>query len=340
MIKDPKKYNILIVEDNPGDYVLIEDYLHELMMKPELIHVSNFSEVKKLTSEEKPRVDVVLLDLTLPDKHGENLITEMLALCGDAPVIVLTGYSDFSFSIKSLNLGAADYLLKDELSASTLYKSIVYTIERKRFLIDLEASEKKYRDLFHLSPTPMWFYDIVTLRFLDVNQAAVQHYGYSREEFLSMTIKDIRPPADVAKLEAVLSDRSVKITYQNIFRHTKKNGEIIHVDIYGAAVEFGDTHARVIAANDITDRINYISAIEKQNEKLREIAWQQSHIARAPLARLMALTALLREEFVSDEDGKMVLQGVLNSAFELDDIIKDIAAKSAAINIERPENEV
>lgn len=333
MLKDPKPYHILVVEDNPGDFILIEDYLHELMVKPELTHVSNFSEVKKLVQQDHPKADVVLLDLSLPDKHGEVLITEMIVLCEETPVIVLTGYSDFSFSIKSLNLGAADYLLKDELTALTLYKSIVYNIERKRFLSELEASEKKYSDLFHLSPTPMWFYEADTLKFLDVNAAAIQHYGYSREEFLAMTIRDIRPSEDLPKLEAALNHREKNTKLQNIFRHTKKNGEVIHVDVYGAAVEFGDKKARVILANDITERINYISAIEKQNEKLREIAWQQSHIARAPLARLMGLTALLKDELVADEDGKKALKGVLDSAAELDTIIRDIAAKSAAIKI-------
>lgn len=340
MVKDSKLYKILIVEDNPGDFILIEDYLHETMIKPELIHVSNFSEVKTLMHTQQSCADVILLDLSLPDKFGENLITEMIMLCDEIPVIVLTGYSDFSFSIKSLNLGAADYLLKDELSASTLYKSIVYTIERKRFLSDLEASEKRYSDLFHLSPTPMWFYDTDTLSFLDVNQAAIDHYGYSKEEFLAMTIRDIRPASDIAKLEAAIADRNTHLKFQNIFRHTKKNGEIIHVDIYGASVDYDDRKARVIAANDITERMNYIAAIEKQNEKLREIAWQQSHIARAPLARLMGLTALLMEDMVTDEDGRKALQGVLNSAKELDDIIKDIAAKSAAIKIGAPKREI
>ena len=72
--------------------------------------------------------------------------------------------------------------------------------ERKRALEALRESEKRYRLLFEANPHPMWVYDLETLRFLAVNAAAVRHYGYTREEFLALTIKDIRPPEDIPAL--------------------------------------------------------------------------------------------------------------------------------------------
>src|SRR5690606_34852793 len=113
---------------------------------------------------------------------------EVMALAKSTPVIVLTGYSDIDFGIKSLSMGISDYLLKEELSATSLYKSIMYSIERKEIYRTLKESEKRYKDLFHLSPEPMWLYDVETLKFLDINNAAIKHYGFSREEFLNMTI--------------------------------------------------------------------------------------------------------------------------------------------------------
>src|SRR5690606_11730458 len=74
----------------------------------------------------------------------------------------------------------------------------------EKHLKEVEQSEQKYSDLFHLSPQPMWVYDLETYRFLDVNAAAITHYGYTREEFLSMTLMDIPPPEGIAKLKAAV----------------------------------------------------------------------------------------------------------------------------------------
>src|SRR5690606_13627853 len=159
--------------------------------------------------------------LSLPDKSGQSLLDEILPLAHPIPVIVLTGYSDIEFGIKSLSLGIADYLLKDELTATSLYKSIVYSIERKEISSNLKDSEKRYKDLFHLSPQPMWVYDLETWAFLDVNQSAVNHYGYSKDEFLSMSVLEIRH----AEEEEELKERIKKIRELN---HTFSKGVFNH----------------------------------------------------------------------------------------------------------------
>src|SRR5665213_195306 len=135
----------------------------------------------------------------------------------------------------------------------------------------------------------MWVYELETLHFLDVNIAAINHYGYSREEFLSMIISEIGPEEDIHKTEQVVLNlrQHDPPFFQGIFRHKKKDGELIHVDIHSNIILFKGKKAKLILANDITERIKYIGAIEKQNEKLREIAWIQSHIVRAPLARML-----------------------------------------------------
>ena len=138
MQKDKKKYEILVIEDNPGDFTLIEDYLREHIGSPQITHVEKFSEARSLLNSQKTSYDVILLDLSLPDKSGETLIIDINLLCPGCPVIVLTGYENFDFSIKSFSLGVADYLVKDDINASSLYKSIIYNIERKKTNIKLE----------------------------------------------------------------------------------------------------------------------------------------------------------------------------------------------------------
>lgn len=78
----------------------------------------------------------------------------------------------------------------DELSAIILYKSILYAIERYKIISELRKSEKRSSDLFHLSPQPMLVYDPDSLRFIQVNKAAIEHYGYGNEEFMNMNILD------------------------------------------------------------------------------------------------------------------------------------------------------
>jgi len=138
------QYHVLVIEDNPGDFMLVEELIAEQTAAPVIRHAKNFHDAK-IQLKPGHSFNLVLLDLSLPDHAGEPLIHEMVALCGDVPVIVLTGYVDFGFGVRSLGMGIADYLLKDELTAMALYKSMVYSTERKRIILALEASEKRVR---------------------------------------------------------------------------------------------------------------------------------------------------------------------------------------------------
>lgn len=335
MKRDEKAYHILIVEDNFGDFVLIEEYLLDYILNPKLIHASSFQEAKTILEDSENTFDVVFLDLSLPDLSGEKLIVDVLKISNGTPILALTGFSDLDFTLKSFALGVSDYLLKDELTPIILYKSIIYAIERKRHFDELHKSEKRYSELFHLSPLPMWVYDMNTLEFLDINKAAIVHYGYDRQEFLSKSLKNIRPPEDLPLLEDALnSNRERNSLYQKrVFRHLKKNGEIIKVEIISSPILFNERDARLVLVNDITEKINYIETIETQNRTFKEISWIQSHVVRAPLARLMGLVNLLENEAVdSKPELTELLIHIKNSSFELDDIIRDISKKSESIS--------
>lgn len=126
--------------------------------------------------------------------------------------------------------------------------------ERKRAEEALRESEARYRLLFASNPVPMWVYDLETLSFLEVNNAAVNHYGYSREEFLSMTIKDIRPPVDIAPLLEKVSKGSTGIDEAGIWRHRKKDGRIFEVEITADELNFAGRRAELVLALDVTER--------------------------------------------------------------------------------------
>ena len=270
MIKDKKPYRILVIEDNPPDLALVEEFLTEQILDPVIVHADSFKQASAILSAADILFDVILLDLSLADKSGQDLITEMLRVASLCPIIILTGYADIDFSIKSISQGILDYLLKDDLNATTLYKSIIYAIERKKTISDLQESEKRYSDLFHLSPQPMWVFDPQTFRFVQVNKATIELYGYSEEEFLSMTIKDITYNEDIPLIEQAKATMKVEEVYisQENYRHQKKNGEIIQVEFQENVIFFKGKKANIVVAFDITEKTKYINTIEDQNKKL------------------------------------------------------------------------
>lgn len=129
-----------------------------------------------------------------------------------------------------------------------------------------------YRLLFENNPQPMWVYDLETLAFLAVNQAAINHYGYSKAEFLAMTIADIRPPEDIPVLQEKFASLLAK-GYANsgLWRHQKKDGRIIDVEVTSNALTFLGRPARFVLVTDVTERQQAEKALRQSEEKYRRI---------------------------------------------------------------------
>ena len=126
--------------------------------------------------------------------------------------------------------------------------------ERKEAEHKLKQSEKKYRLLFRNNPEPMWIFNVNTLEFVEVNRAAVEHYGYSEEEFLSMTIADIRPDEDVEKLVQAIENNKNEAIYGEEWRHVTSQGNRIAVRISATDIVYeGKPGYRLVLANDITE---------------------------------------------------------------------------------------
>ena len=113
-----------------------------------------------------------------------------------------------------------------------------------------------YEQMFHANPQPMWIYDALSLRFLDVNGAAIAQYGWSREEFLQMTLADLRPPEDVPAMEAQVraarAPDAAGVTSSGPWRHRCKNGRELLVRVSAHSLQFGDRSARLCLVSDVT----------------------------------------------------------------------------------------
>ncbi len=141
--------------------------------------------------------------------------------------------------------------------------------QRKKAEQDMQESEEKYRLLFYQNPQPMWIFDIETLAFLEVNEAAIRNYGYSREEFLSMKITQIRPSTELKKLKQHLSDIRTAdgIPSEDIWKHKKKNGEVIFVEIKSNTIVYNNRKASLVLATDITEKIRAQERLVNSNQR-------------------------------------------------------------------------
>lgn len=145
-------------------------------------------------------------------------------------------------------------------------------------LQQLSESEARYRLLFKATPLPMWVYDQETLRFMAVNDAALVHYGYSREELLAMTIKDIRPEDEVPRLLSFLERPLGDASRSGPWLHRKKDGTLIQVEISSHEVLFEGRPARLVVAQDITERLALEERL-RQSQKLEAVGQLAAGVA-------------------------------------------------------------
>jgi len=196
--------------------------------------------------------------------------------------------------------------------------------ERKQVQDELRRSEIRYRQLFESNPQPMWVFDLETLAFLAVNAAAIHHYGYSREEFLAITIKDIRPEEDVPALLEHTS-RKLENLQQLIWRHRKKDGSIIEVETTSHDLVFDGRAARLVLANDITEKKKLQAQLlrAQRMESIGALAGGIAHDLNNALAPIIMGIELLREES-SPEGRAQMLNTMKSSAQHGVEMIKQI----------------
>jgi len=263
--KDMPSLNILVIEDNPGDLFLLQEFLRATdLVVGNLLHAMRLSEAKAILATEP--IDLVFLDLSLPDSFGLDSYIGLSQSAQRVPVILLTGIADTNLALQALLLGAQDYLVKGEFDEKLLSRAIRYSLERKRNLEYLRESEERYRELFNNNPMPMWVFDAVNLRFLEVNEAAVNHYGYSYEEFLSKTLADIRlfSSTEQIRQEVDLILRDKEVVKKGHWQHAKKNGEVIFVDVAWHSIRYRNQPAVLVLANDVTERIILENELNEQ----------------------------------------------------------------------------
>lgn len=241
-----------------------------------------------------------------------------------------------------LALGLVIYFRRQLFSLVDAYKTALADIETRS--TSLAQSERRHRLLFENNPHPMWLYDTDTLAFIDVNQAAIEHYGFSREEFLEMTMSEIRPIRDIPFLLNNLAHLKNGIVRAGIWKHRKKDGAVIDVEITSHRVEIGGRAAEIVLANDVTSKLDTereliqlnnlleqrvaerTQELETANKELEAFTYSVSHDLRAPLRAIHGFARILQEEFASGMPPAAVryLQHVRTNAKQMGQLVDDL----------------
>ena len=192
--------------------------------------------------------------------------------------------------------------------------------------VDLRTAKEQYQLLFDANPLPGWIFDIETLAFLEVNEMALTHYGYSREEFLAMTLKDIHASEEVPKLEESLKNLPAGLKRAGIWTHKKKDGSLIAVEIFNYGIVFRGRPARLVLANDVTESRHREYALQETARltALAETASIFAHEVANPLNGISTiLQMLLRGQEIHDPECRGMLQDALNEVGRLGGLLQE-----------------
>jgi PAS domain S-box-containing protein len=207
---------------------------------------------------------------------------------------------DFQSSTRKTTLTFLCVIFLEFLLLGLVYYVFLRDIRaRRRAEQLLQESEERHRKLFDNNPHPTWVFDRETLRFLAVNAAAVRKYGYSSDDFLKMTIKDIRPPEDVpALLDSVGRTRDGNESI-GIWQHRRKDGTNIDVEITSYALSCADRAAEVVVAVDVTQRKRDEAEKRKFTDKLaasnQELELRNREVERATRLKSKFLASMSHE---------------------------------------------
>ena len=221
-------------------------------------------------------------------------------------------------------------------SGNLVFGSIIVVILIDRIFQGLQTTlniktqlQHRYKQIFDKSPLPMWLFDTETLSFLDVNTAASRQYGYSKDEFLAMTIKDIRPTEHVLELEELVKvNKTSGYYYDGVSQHIQKDGEIIYVKIESNLLTFNNRQARLVLATNITQQVEFQLEIFNSNSRIKESESNLRAIFDSALDGFVLLDKECRIKLINPRASQFIRFNKYQSPFEIGHSIFDYVESS------------
>jgi signal transduction histidine kinase len=301
MIPDRFTKRILSVEDDPGLSLLLQK---QLQRRGYIVDTAADGE-EGIAAVTRNRYDLLLIDYTMPGCGGIGMIRTLADRESLPPTIMVTGDGNVEVAVEALKLGASDYIVKDaEMQYLELLPAVIEQVlerqrlmrEKQQMLVAIQDSEERYRRLFDMNPIPMWVAERETGAVLEVNRAATEHYGFSREEFLALTRGDIEIPP--------LPGGSGGLRRPMLVRHRKKNGDVIEVESVTHQMAFAGRQADVFLNSDITER-KRLEEERIRNQKLEALgtlAGGLAHDFNNILTTILGNISIIRMDFLSGRD--------------------------------------
>ena len=202
------------------------------------------------------RPDIVISDVSMPRVNGMEFcrLIRQDADLHSVPILLVSAHRrDTESVVEGLESGADDYL-EVPFDSTRLVAKVSRLLERSKAEAILRESQERYRLLFESIPQPILVYDEQTLAFLAVNDAAIKTYGYSREDFLSMTIEDIRSKEAMPALLVKTPAGDGEPLISSPWRHRRKDNSVIYVELTSHPLHFNGSRARLVIANDVSER--------------------------------------------------------------------------------------
>jgi PAS domain S-box-containing protein len=262
---------ILLVEDNPGDARLIKEYLRD---SSRIISVLNHVDSLQsgLAFLEQNAVDIVLVDLGLPDSQGLESLVKITSLVPQLPVIVLTGMNDSEIALKAMQAGAQDYLIKGDFTGDSIIRVIQYSIERKLGEAELQRSRQLLHEAERISQTGAWEWNLKTDQWT-MSDEWMRIHGVSNRHYSTDDLIKIAHPEDIPAINQALKDAvSGKQAYDiehRIIRQNDQEERIIQV--YGKVTfdQEGRPEKLIGVAHDITERKETEIILQAQEDKFK-----------------------------------------------------------------------
>lgn len=212
-----EKINLLLIESSEKDALVIADYLsNSKTYLFDILHLQGLEEAHHYLKDRHDDIDIILVNLFLPDSYGIHTFDELFKQYSDTPFLVLTEIKDNLIGIDAVKRGAQDFLIKGELKPEILLRSITYAIERKKTELELRKSQERYRELFDRSNDAIYI-STVEGNFVDINPTGLRLFGYTEKDLNKLKVADLYVNVkDRENLKAALSKKGEVSDYEVI----------------------------------------------------------------------------------------------------------------------------